>query len=68
MCVGWGKYPNGSEWELGRVQIMLQTPLSVPLENTNNLYKMYNIMFEMSLKNVSNHGVSAGETYTSESY
>ena len=27
MCAGWGKYPNESEWNLGRVQIMLQTPL-----------------------------------------
>ncbi len=24
MCAGWGKYPNESEWKLGRVRIMLQ--------------------------------------------
>ncbi len=35
----WGKYVNETEWKLGRVRIMLQTRLlSVPLENTNNLY------------------------------
>ncbi len=41
MCDGWGKYPNESEVlkKLGRVRIMLQSPLLlVPLENTNNLY------------------------------
>ncbi len=39
MCAGWGKNPNESEWKLGRVRIMLQTPLLlVPLENTDNLY------------------------------
>ncbi len=39
MCAGWGKYPNESDWKLGRVRIMLQRPLLlVPLENTNNLY------------------------------
>ncbi len=31
MCAGWGKYPNESEWKLGRVRI-------IPLENTKNLY------------------------------
>ena len=38
MYVGWGKYPNISEWKLERVRIMLQTPLLVPFENKDNLY------------------------------
>ena len=39
MCAGWGKYPNESEWKLGPVRIMLQTPLLlVPLENMDNFY------------------------------
>ena len=41
MCGGWwlnvwGKYPNESEWKLGRVQIILKHLLFVPLENTYN--------------------------------
>ena len=39
MCAGRGQYPNESEWKLGRVRILLQTPwLLVPLENMDNLY------------------------------
>ncbi len=39
MCALWSKCPNGSEWKLGQVRIILPTPLLlVPLENTNNLY------------------------------
>ena len=42
MCAGCYEYPDESEWKLGRVQIMLQTPLVlVPLENTDNLYYIF---------------------------
>ncbi len=46
MCVVGVKYPNESEWKLGRVRIMLQTPLLlVPLESTNSIYCPHRLLF-----------------------